>query len=209
MGKAINILQELIPFLEEYESSNSDRASLTSFLDWMNNIKRPTPSDFDLQPYHSIDSQIGEHLTRLNKFVKIYGKMALKDSPLAGLDDFILLVSLSEGKDKTKKETISDNLLDYNTGIGIIRRLLSMGLIQEFDDKQDKRAKRIELSTEGRSVLNEINSKMTLMVEIVTADLNQASKESLVSVLQYLDRFHNTNIQTNLDKIQNHSPLKT
>ena len=72
----------------------------------------------------------------------------------------------------------------------IIKRLLQNGLIDQFDDEQDKRSKLVKLNDKGKGLLYSIFGKMGKVSEIVTGDLETDEKIQLLYFLKKLDRFH-------------------
>ena len=76
--------------------------------------------------------------------------------------------------------------LEAHTGIEIIKRLLKSHLISEFEDSEDKRAKRIRITTKGREELHLIKPKMETIFRKFTLPLNLNEKIQINGILNKL-----------------------
>ena len=68
--------------------------------------------------------------------------------------------------------------------------MCKLDLLEEFEDEQDKRSRRVRLRPAGRQLLGELFYKMTQLSQLVTADLDDQEKFELLSLLEHLNRFH-------------------
>ena len=89
-------------------------------------------------------------LSRLQDF---YVKKLFEGLPLNNLLEFNFLFSLNKNISFKKKEIIDYNLVEYTTGIDIIKRLIKLQLVIEFTDQLDKRSKRLKITSDGKRVL--------------------------------------------------------
>ena len=193
----------MLPLLEKYTETEQHEASLTAFVAWLNReLAIPSPSrPIERHPVMHTDAMISAHLSRLNRFTKRYSKVALKNSPLAGIDDFVILVSLTKGE-RSKSEVIARNLIEFNTGIGIIRRLLRHDLVEELPDEEDKRGKRIRITPAGMRVLSQIYGSLEATSYLLTADLSEGEKNVLLGTLQHLDQHHVDAFEQNVQSLK-------
>lgn len=190
MQAPLHLIQELLPLLDEYDSSQDGaKTDLPSFVLWLNK-KVLNPTGHSPHEGQTLDSRILAGIWRMSKFARHYARMALQGSPLKGIDDFVMLVALLEVESYTKSELILQTLTDFQTGIGIMNRLSNLGLLEELEDPQDKRSKRVRLSQQGRGVLYALFEQMQQVSEIVGADLDENEKIELLTVLKHLDRIH-------------------
>lgn len=72
----------------------------------------------------------------------------------------------------------------------MIRRLLNLGFIKEFDDQEDKRSKRIAISDEGKTELYRILPKMHEVTSLAASNLDQHERATLAYLLKKLDNHH-------------------
>ncbi|MEL7532262.1 MAG: MarR family winged helix-turn-helix transcriptional regulator [Bacteroidota bacterium] len=190
MQPSLHLIQELLPLLDEYQATQTaTHTDLQSFVLWLNK-KVLNPAGQLPHEGQTLDSRILAGIWRMSKFARHYARMALQDSPLKGIDDFVMLVALLEVDSYTKSELILHTLTDFQTGIGIMKRLAKLGLLEELEDPDDKRSKRVRLSQQGRGVLFSLFVQMQQVSEIVGADLNENEKVELLTVLKHLDNIH-------------------
>jgi len=89
-----------------------------------------------------------------------------------------------------KMELINMHLLEPPSGIEVIKRLLKKGLIEEFGDPDDKRAKRIRITPKGKSEVDLITPKMQKVFQRMTADMTLNEKLHVISYLRKINDFH-------------------
>jgi len=89
-------------------------------------------------------------------------------------------------------ELINMHQLEAPTGIEILKRLLSKKMISEFDDPNDKRAKRISITKKGNEEIEKLLPEMEKVYNFMGGDLNLNEKIKLISYLSGLNNFHNT-----------------
>jgi len=80
--------------------------------------------------------------------------------------------------------------LEPPSGIEVLKRLLNKGLIEEFDDKDDKRAKRIKITEKGKKELQLVMPKMSEVFTMMTAELSLNEKLHLLAFLKQINDFH-------------------
>jgi DNA-binding MarR family transcriptional regulator len=87
-------------------------------------------------------------------------------------------------------ELIKMHNLEPPSGIEVLKRLLNKGLIEEFDDADDKRAKRISITEHGKRELQMVMPKMSEVFRLMTADLALNEKLHMMAFLKQLNEFH-------------------
>jgi DNA-binding MarR family transcriptional regulator len=83
-------------------------------------------------------------------------------------------------------EIVNMHNLEAPTGIEIIKRLLKNGLIEEFPDQQDRRAKRIKLSQTGLNELTTLKPAIDSIFREFTSNLDLNEKIQLSGILDKL-----------------------
>lgn len=203
MNQRYEFLHELVELLDRYEDENGEqRMDILSFTLWLNSHlgrkereksggkEKVTDVNSVLGFEYTMEAKISTLLTNLFKYAKHYTKYALDDSPLATLDDFGFLASLGYNENMTKTELSHHNLLEITSGNEIIKRLLKSGFIEEYDDPNDRRSKRVKITPLGLKVLHETFIRMDQVSNIVAADLNTEEKIHLLNILNKMDDFH-------------------
>jgi DNA-binding MarR family transcriptional regulator len=186
-------LRQLIDLFEEFEqeSGKDDVASFSAWL-FMHQQTHPPkhPRSEKRGSSWSMESEIAYGVGTLNTHARHYIKTALKNSPLVGLHDFTFLATLVEEKSLRKTEIIDRNMMDLSPGMEVVRRLLRNGLIEDFQDPEDGRSKRIRLTEEGQEVFAAVLKDMRQVSQIVSGNLSLEEKATLIPLLQKLLNFH-------------------
>ena len=89
-----------------------------------------------------------------------------------------------------KMELIKIHLLEPASGIEVIKRLLKKGMIEEFDDPDDKRARRIQITQNGKKEVSRLTPLMQQVFRKMTAEMTLNDKLHIISFLRKMDQFH-------------------
>jgi DNA-binding MarR family transcriptional regulator len=125
-----------------------------------------------------------------NRFYKSYAKKVLGESELTSPDGFSFLYHLKHADSLRKMELIKMHHLEPPSGIEVLKRLLHKGLIEEYDDPDDKRAKRVKISDKGKRELEAVMPKMSEVFDRMTAELSLNEKLHLMAFLKRMNDFH-------------------
>ncbi|HKI46788.1 MAG TPA: MarR family winged helix-turn-helix transcriptional regulator [Balneolales bacterium] len=218
MNRRYDLLKEVIQLIGQFEEESAgDKFDLLSFTLWLNAYldsqgypvkpgkEKVTDSKQILGFDYTMEAKISTLLTGLFKYAKHYTKYALDGSPLVTMDDFGFLASLAYRDSMTKTELCNHNLLEITSGSEIIKRLLKNGLIEEYQDPDDKRSKRVKITEEGKKLLMTTFTKMDKVSRIVSGNLRTDEKIELLTILNKLDDFHkdihNNDWRSDVDEI--------
>ena len=102
---------------------------------------------------HFIDGLLMKIIGRISKLNMLYANKALKGTDLNQIEEFGMLATIRQEKNPKKTEVIYANLFELSSGTDMLNRMKKRGLIREYNDKEDKRSKRIELTPKGGKVL--------------------------------------------------------
>ena len=83
-------------------------------------------------------------------------------------------------------ELIELHNLEAPTGIEIIKRLLAKGLIEEFNDSEDRRAKRVKITKVGQEELSRLKPLIEERFATFGSSLALNEKLSLVATMNKL-----------------------
>lgn len=192
MTSSLEILKEIVHWLEVYQNENhAGDYSLESFILWLNSrlFSEGQAQQFQHGP-ESLDSELSFSLVMQNRYYKAYAKKVLGESELTSPDGFSFLYHLSLTDSYRKMELIKMHHLEPPSGIEVLKRLLNKGLIEEFDDADDKRAKRIKITDKGKKELQVILPKMSEVFHLMTAELSLNEKLHLLAFLKRMNDFH-------------------
>jgi MarR family transcriptional regulator, lower aerobic nicotinate degradation pathway regulator len=188
------LLQTLLPYLDTYERVYPKQQNPQHFAVW---LARQSAAAGQVAPRHGPEEnaqsesvEIGKLLVYLNRYAKNYAKKALEGSLLGGMDEFVYLAILLYEGALTKSELIHRNRHEKPTGMEIIRRLLTAGFVEQSDDPDDRRSKRLLITDAGKAVFGQVVERMDFVSELLTGNLNSAEKMLLLQILEKLEGFH-------------------
>lgn len=192
MKSSLEILKEIVHWLEEYQNENhSDDSNLGSFIIWLNSrLFSEGKAGKARQSPELINMELSFLLVMQNRYYKTYAKKVLGESELTSPDGFSFLYHLNHTDSFRKMELIKIHHLEPPSGIEVLKRLLNKGLIEEFDDEDDKRAKRIKITDKGKKVLQVVMPKMSEVFHLMTAELSLNEKLLMLAFLKQMNDFH-------------------
>jgi MarR family transcriptional regulator, lower aerobic nicotinate degradation pathway regulator len=189
------ILQELITNLKDFEDEKMSKSiSMEDFVVFLNqkylgNLVSDKPS-IDVNA-KSDENNIGQLIAFMYRYAKGYIKKALEESTLLTLDDFGYLAAIWQDGNLTKTQLIEKNIHEKNTGMEIIKRLISNNLLEQYNDLEDKRSKRLKITPLGQSELFKSFDGMLKVGQIIAGKLTSSEKIQLFYLLNKLHDFHN------------------
>ena len=124
---------------------------------------------------------------RISKLNMAFANMALKDTELNQIEEFGLMGIIRQEKNPKKTEVIYANLFELSSGTDMLARLKKRGLIKEYDDKEDKRSKRVELTTKGDKVMKECTVRIVKNAKMMMHDLNNDDKNLCIQLLKNIE----------------------
>ena len=192
MKSSIEIIKEIVIWLEEYQNeSHKDELSLESFILWLNTrlFSDNNAENFQHSP-EILDMELSFILVMQSRFYKTYAKGVLGESELTSPDGFSFLYHLSLVDSYRKMELIKMHHLEPPSGIEVLKRLTNKRLIEEFEDADDKRARRIKITEKGKKELQNILPKMSKVFRLMTAELSLNEKLHVLAFLKQMNDFH-------------------
>lgn len=198
MKTSLDIISELIHWLELFNRENPDNEmNLTSFILWLNSkLFTEDHVDRSIHGNEMLDMELSFLLTLQHRYYKAYVKKVLGQSELSSPEGFSFLYHLSLVDSYRKMELIKMHHVEPPSGIEVLKRLLNKQLIEEFDDPDDKRAKRICITDTGRKEIHNIMPKMTEVFRLMAADMSLNEKLHVVAFLKQMNDFHTKSIGT-------------
>lgn len=124
---------------------------------------------------------------RIQKLNMNYANLALKGSELNQIEEFGILQTIKQDKNPKKTEVIYANLLELSSGTDMLTRLKNRGLIKEYDDNEDKRSKRIELTTKGEEAIEATKLKIFKNAKLMMNDLSEDDKALCIQLLKNVE----------------------
>jgi len=201
--KSYKLVYKLLNLVEKFEAENTDRelclSDFSGFLiNQLNESNSATAADvrFGKNEDESqklafqIDNSIGRLFIYMSRYAKSYVKKTLDGTALQSPEDFTCLAILLTHDSLSKSDLINRNIQEKTSGTEVIRRLLQAGLVNQLDDENDKRSKRISITEQGKQLLYRVFDDMNDVGKMVAGNLSFTEKLNLQYLLQKLDAFH-------------------
>jgi MarR family transcriptional regulator, lower aerobic nicotinate degradation pathway regulator len=197
-----SLYRDLISLTEEFEQDfPAEERNLGNFSAWLsqriqaNYEKDPEPDWEGKSNGRSAESIINTSLIHLYRYAKVYGKLAIAESPFSTIDDIVFLLNLLHLGSMTKTKLIEINVHEKSTGIQIINRLSAGGFVKEVINSKDRRSRDISITDKGKEMLELHMDKVRKASTIVVGDLTSREKSQLIRLLQKLEAFHKIKIK--------------
>jgi DNA-binding MarR family transcriptional regulator len=126
-------------------------------------------------------------IARIGKLNSYYANLALDGTGLNQMEEFSMLITIKHQKNPKKVEIINANLLELSSGTDMLNRIKKRGLIKEYNDKEDKRAKRIELTSQGNKVVELCMERIRKNSKLLLNDLTEDDKELCIQLLKNVE----------------------
>lgn len=189
------LLKQVVGLLEDFELETG-KNDLSSFSTWLFQRQQSDAEEEEIPPTRwddyaaNADAHIAMSIGGLNAHAKHYIKTALKDTELKGLHDFTFLATLVSAGDLRKTDLIATNMLEFSPGMEVIRRLLRNGFIEDYDNPEDGRSRRVSITEKGKKVFEQALLQMEKVNRIVAGNLSAAEKQAVLNKLRKLLVFH-------------------
>ena len=201
MGKK-EILKELVEHLFDFDSEvqGGKEYSMADFVGYLNARHGTQPSAIRnlagaeeewVKGNVDANTEISTLLVFMYRYAVVYFKKALKEGNINTLDEFSFLIVLMTYPSLSKTELIQKLIMEKTSGVEVIKRLLKNGLIEEFDNPNDKRSVLVAITAKGKKELAELLPRMGLVGSVVVGNLTPAEVSSLSFLLRKLDYHHN------------------
>ncbi|MGE5355122.1 MAG: MarR family winged helix-turn-helix transcriptional regulator [Deltaproteobacteria bacterium] len=199
MSEQIIFIRKLLKYVETYENEvgNYDLREFSIYLkdkvlgttsaNFSNIFNKDDYKNYKIHP----EVEFSTLLVQLHKFAKHYVKKAFQDKPWSSIDEFGFLSTLLLNTSMSKNELIVQHKLEMSSGSEIFKRLLKNKLINEFPDENDKRAKRVSLTEEGRRQIISAFDEMYKVSQLIIGNLNEKEINEAIGVFNKLSIFHN------------------
>ncbi|WP_028121578.1 MarR family winged helix-turn-helix transcriptional regulator [Epilithonimonas tenax] len=188
---------DLLVQVKEFENSDAYKcnAGVDDFRMWMNDKKYATESPTKLfqNENHQVsftENEICKQVLLLGRYSKQLIRKGLGNFPELANEEFTYLYRLKDEPFLTKIQLIEKNGHEKQTGIQIIKRLLEAGFLEEKNDIEDKRSKRLNLTEQGKKIFHESVENVNQTSKILSGKLNDHEKNEFLRMMKKLNEFH-------------------
>jgi DNA-binding MarR family transcriptional regulator len=130
------------------------------------------------------ESRLMRLVGRIARLHAGYAMAALEGTPLNSIEEFGLLSTIRQLNEPKKTEAISACLYELSTGTDMLARLRKKGLFTEYNDKADKRSKRLKLTKKGEAVLDECHERVKKLAKTMMGDLREEDQRICIQLLK-------------------------
>lgn len=206
-----SIIKQILEHLEDFEKlpQKEGGASMENFVDYLSYSVNKPETAVEVTEEELLNVSLSQTIAHLYRFAKSYTKIALEDSPLTTVDDFLYLGKVMELGHCTKTELIDYNVHEKTSGMEIIKRLLKNDFLTQEDDPNDGRSKRLTITLQGKREFFAALESMKKSANLVGGPLMTVEKLHLMHLLQKLHDFHkplfaekNTSLDAMLETIE-------
>lgn len=124
---------------------------------------------------------------RISKLNMNYANLALKGTGLNQIEEFGMLYTIRQDGNPKKTEVIFANLFELSSGTDMLNRMKKRGLVTEYNDKEDKRSKRLRLTSEGEKVAILSAEKIIANARMILYDLSDEDKQLCIQLLKNVE----------------------
>jgi DNA-binding MarR family transcriptional regulator len=137
-------------------------------------------------PYIS-DGLLLKIIGRISKLNMNYANLALEGTGLNQIEEFGMLYTIKQEGNPKKTEVIYANLFELSSGTDMLNRMKKRGLISEYDDKEDKRSKRLKLTPLGEKVAGICSDRIVANARMLMHDLSEDDKQLCIQLLKNVE----------------------
>jgi len=188
---------DLLHQVKEFENSPACKpnCSVDDFRMWMNDKKytAESPTTLFKNENHQVsftENEICKQVLLLSRYSKLLIRKGLGEFPELANEEFTYLYRLKDEPFLTKIQLIEKNGHEKQTGSQIIKRLLEAGFLEEKNDVNDKRIKRLNLTELGETTFHESVKQVNQTSKVLSGKLEDKEKAELLKLLKKLNEFH-------------------
>lgn len=190
-------MQDIINLLKEYKTFKDarDSSNLAEFGRWLFARNEKVNLGSSGQPEvdsHGLNAMVSYLMGGMIGYTEAWLKVTFHDLPVVSLIDFGILKTVELSGNPSKTEIADKVIAERTTTIESIKRMVSLGLLKETEDKDDKRVRRVSLTEKGKKLLLVLNKKMIALGNLLVGDLSRQEKNQFGVILKKLNQFHAT-----------------
>lgn len=122
---------------------------------------------------------------RLNMF---HAYSALEGTGVSQLEEFGMLLYIQQEKRPRKTDVIYAHLMELSSGMDMLNRLKNRGFINEYTDREDKRSKRLQLTTSGEKTIERAIERVKKMALMITHSMPKEDVLLCIKLLKGIDQ---------------------
>jgi DNA-binding MarR family transcriptional regulator len=136
------------------------------------------------------DLALAKLMGRIMGFYSIYAEEAAKSLGLKRQWEFYFLNYIAQFGNPKKTEVIYQHVCELSTGLSILESLKTNGFIEEKEDPDDKRSRRVNVTPAGTELLFRCYQKFGQVGEIVFGEVSPEDLQLCIQLIQSVDDKH-------------------
>jgi DNA-binding MarR family transcriptional regulator len=186
MNKTVELVNSWAAF--EKEHPDGDIADFCRYhLIHQRETENKDPLVGGVVPGH-VDGLLLKMMGRIARMNAVYAYTAFAGTGIDQLEEFGMLLTIHHEKNPKKTEVIYSMLLELSSGTDMLSRLKKKGFIREYPDEEDKRAKRLVLTTEGQHALEAGRIQVRKVAEMLLWEMPEDDKQLCVKLLKGVEQ---------------------
>jgi DNA-binding MarR family transcriptional regulator len=126
-------------------------------------------------------------MDRIARIHMIYIQIAMKGMKIRHFEEFSLLSAIANLKNPRKTEVIYHTINELSTGLNLLAVMKKRGYINEQDDSEDKRSKRLSLTSKGKKILEGCYERFSKIPELLFKGINNEDIQLCIQLLKNVD----------------------
>ena len=126
-------------------------------------------------------------IDRISRLHMIYVQVAMKGMTIRHFEEFSLLSAIANLKTPRKTEVIYHTINELSTGLSLLSDMIKNGYINEADNQDDKRSKRLSLTPKGKKILKECYIRFSLVPEILFGEMSEEDLRLCIQLLKNVE----------------------
>jgi DNA-binding MarR family transcriptional regulator len=137
------------------------------------------------------DLALAKLMGRIMGIYTVYAEEAAKAAGVKRAWEFYFLNYIAQMNNPKKTEVIYQHICELSTGLSILESLKSSGFIEEKEDPDDKRSRRLSITPAGTEMLFRCYKKFGQVGEIMFGDISPEDLQLCIQLIQSVDSKHN------------------
>jgi DNA-binding MarR family transcriptional regulator len=184
MNKAVELITVWGAFNEKHPNGDIEEFCRYYLTHKRENIENTSPGKF--MPT-SPDGMLMRLIGRIFKLHTLYTAKIMEGIGINTIDEYSLLNTIQQLNEPRKTEAIYAALLELSTGTDMLNRLKKQGYISETEDKEDKRSKRLQVTSKGDKVLINSRKRVSQLATMMFHDVSVDDKRLCFQLLKSVD----------------------
>lgn len=185
MNNTIELVKQWGAFEEQHP-----KASLEDFYRYQlaKKVESPKPPEKEGKLIPDVNGRLLILLRRIARFHIVYSNKALEGTGFDQIEEFGILVTIYNMGNPIKSEAVYNNIIELSSGTNMLIRMKKRGLVEEEDDKEDKRVTRLRVTAQGEKALLIAKDQVLRVARMMVNDLSDDDKWLCIQLLTPIDK---------------------